>query len=64
MKLLNEIDLFLLKTRADLETEIEELKVNWAETIRSKEPLVKEINRLRKENRKLKEHYESYQKVV
>jgi hypothetical protein len=47
-----------------LQKENEELKANWAETIRSKDPLVKEINRLRKENKELKEHYATHKKVV
>jgi len=37
-----------------MELQIEELRTNWAETIRSKDPLLKEINRLRKANQELK----------
>lgn len=48
----------------ELQIEIQELKANWAETIRSKDPLVKEILRLRKENKQLKELYENHKKVV
>lgn len=47
-----------------LEQQVEELEANWAETIRSKEPLVKEILRLRKVNKELKELYETHKKVV
>lgn len=47
-----------------LESQIAEIKNNWAETIRSKDPLVKEILRLRKVNKELKELYETHKKVV
>lgn len=47
-----------------LEQRIKELKDDWAETIRSKESLIKEILRLRKVNKELKELYETHKKVV
>lgn len=47
-----------------LKEQINELKISWAETIRSKEPLVKEILRLRRENKELKELNENLKKVV